>query len=114
MSHSTKEPPVLDPMYEQPRKSLMVNLVMGLFLRLKKNRYSSPHSTRPDFDQNHGEAELSEDDASLAPVPDPRTQYEFDSAYNSFFYWLTDDVTMDFLDHKDVLDIVRIPDHPEH
>ena len=48
------------------------------------------------------------------PCPTPRTQYEFDSAYNSFFYWLTDDVTMDFLDHKDVLDIVRIPDHPEH
>ena len=60
MSHSTTEPRVLDDMYEQPRKSLMVNLFMGLFLRLKKDRYSSPHSRRPDFDQNRGEAELSD------------------------------------------------------
>ena len=110
MSHSTTEPRVLDDMYEQPRKSLMVNLIMGLFVRLKQNRYSSPHSTRPDFDENDGEAELSEDelsedDASLDPVLDPRTQYEFDTAYNSFFYWLTDHVTMDFLNHKEVLDI---------
>ncbi len=108
MSESTTEPLVLNDMYEQPRKSLMVNLVMGLFLRLKEDRYSSPHSTRPDFEKD-GEAELAEaeppEDASSGDVLDPRTQYEYDTAYNSFFYWLQDYVTMDFLDHKDVLDV---------
>ena len=45
------------------------------------------------------------DDARLDRAPDPRSQYEYDTAYSSFLYWLKDHVTTDFLDHKDVLDI---------
>ena len=79
----------------------MVNLIMSFFVKLKKNRYSSPHSTRLDSAENQG----SESDEVLEPVLDPRTQYEYETAYNSFFYWIRDHVTMDFLDHKDVLDV---------
>ena len=102
---STTQPYVLAEMYEQPRKSLMVNLIIDLFIRFKKRRYSSPHSQRVDSAENQGQARTAQDDQSLDPVLDQRTQYEYDTAYNSFFWWLTDHVTMDVLDHKDVLDV---------
>ena len=84
---------------------MLVNLIMGLFVKLKKKRYASPHNTRVKSEESQAEAISSADERNPEPVADPRTQYEFDTAYNSFFYWIRDHVTMDFLDHKDVLDI---------